>query len=310
MSWRVQYIDNELTDNHDLIALQKCFGQGEVVPRAGVVDSEDTLAVSNDRGMFIGLEKTKNVDLSHGVLIEKTGAKEKDYLRSLRIDTYLAFCSTDEVMVRLKRIPFENVKVTGRIELDYLHAAKVEKDIDILYAPTWENESNGGVENINAILAELSILAGTGMNVQVAFHPRSHQGAGLATPSNLECSYGTDNKSLVETIARSKVLVTDYSSVCYYSMMTNTALMFYNSFKWHENDRKFYPEEIRFGAARKVGHQFTNSKLLVENATRLVFKDDPLKEDREALGEVLFGDVFDGRCVVRQAEALFELTGS
>lgn len=260
------------------------------------------VVISCNRGEFRWTPKgTINVDVSHGVLLEKSDGRyggDTEYIRKLKVHTFCAFSRYDKKLVEKKRFPFKNIHITGRKYLDDVYRLRHSAPrYDVLYAPTWNTVYNGKREQ-----DIIDALGRSGLKVLVTLHPLSmtrHER--IRFPRSVEFVKEADKDDFGAIIASARSVVTDYSSICYYFFALGRPVIFHNSFAWRNEGKDpwswVYMDEPKFGA-REYAYTFT-APYQVSSLVKMALKDSTAHRLSKEFGREVCGEVFDGKCYRR-----------
>lgn len=304
-----------------VLALLDCdpvfIGYQEQAPEGHLVLTCDRIATKGS--------KQPVFDISHGVFWAKSG---KEVFKSgVRVDYYIASSPYEMELLRVKGIlpHVRKVYPTGRPDLDDLkyyvdEFSKERRTVEkqVLYAPTWNYELNGGAGTIKRNILALS-EACTQMDaiLNVALHPFINSEEWIMWIKSLCAGIRVReiDEPFMPMLAEADVLVSDCSSNAEQFLLTGKPIVLYNSFDWFNsfdyNDAcmiKDPTESIqpRFRELRKVAYQFTGQQFVKPILEMALSENESMKMYRKQLCNTIWGDVFDGRCADRVAEAIVD----
>ena len=176
--------------------------------------------------------KKKNIFLQHGITYLKCHGKNSSYIRGKEAECdYILVSSKKEqnIVCKMLNMPKEDVLITGLpvfSKIKYKHINQSSKDkVTIMltwkpYEEQYEDFTKSTYyKNILEIYNKLvNYIDKT--NINIVAHPKVKH---LLEKTNINMFSGNISEALEET----KLLITDYSSVCYNSFYQGSAVIFY-----------------------------------------------------------------------------------
>lgn len=177
--------------------------------------------------------KNYKVFLNHGTVgLKKRIAMNKKYEKQINklLKSYnLNPCDSDfekNIKINEWNMPENTMYVSGYPRYDKLYNNKIENTKDILYMPTWRKYETYGIEKFLTSPLLLEYLNENNMKLKVYTHQLSKKI--LSNSKYADNIIILDkNTNLFEEIINSKILITDYSSICYDFMFQNKKVVFY-----------------------------------------------------------------------------------
>ena len=143
-------------------------------------------------------------------------------------------------------IDVDRIAITGYPRHDIILSFSGQTERCILYAPTWRENLQDAETIVRQICNPLFVqkLKKLGFSLQVSIHPLNHTiGSSLRRELGNDITFVAENDDVNIVLARSEVLITDYSSVAIdFSILNRPLIFFAPDLDAYLSSRGVYPE--------------------------------------------------------------------